>query len=134
MTLKECDEVLPRDGLENVLITNHRNPVGVFSVGRAPELFAHHTTGIIFAHGKFTQDDLALLFPFIGREVGMHNGIGKRIKSNAPVTGRQVGMKDNTICCGVGVDPPPGIVDFTRDVTRFTRWRPLEDHVLDGMR
>ncbi len=118
---------------ERAFVADDRVTERVNAESGSPKELVEYASGIVTCHCHFAEDDVTLLFPFLGRKVGVHHCVGEDIEGGDPVPAGNRGVKNRTVLGGVGVDIASGVVDLAGYCSRGPCRGSLEDHVFDGM-
>ena len=92
-----------------------------------------HAIGVIHAHGKFAANHFLLFLIFLWRQSRIHHRIGQHVERGGDSILRRVDPENGPIKGRVSVDVTAHVLNLLRDLIGRSRFRPLEEHVLENM-
>ena len=98
------DELLARDGRENVFVTNNRILVGMLAESRVEQRLAQTVVRIVVAHGDLAQDHVLLAGHFFDGQRRVQHRVGQHIERDIHMRRGQVDVVNRAVKRGVGVD------------------------------
>lgn len=122
------------EGVEDVEVADDWMAIRMLAEGGGEERLAGDAVRVVVAHGELAADDLLLLDVFVGRERGVHHGVGEEVERGGDALRRDVDPVNGAVEGGVGIDVAAGGLDALGKLARAAGGRAFEKHVLEQMR